>query len=207
MACIAWDSSLDLRPMPLILLVLLVADLAAIAITTWMGLNLSDATSIRHHLTAGVATAILLVFTHSLVLFYLIGTGIDIREAIEGHDALTERFLPLTRALKRRVFPWACSGAALMIIAALLGADVHSRLISLAIDQMGRAALEPGAQMPLRQVGGWWLHISLTAVAVAVNIKALLAEFQAALANRRAILEINRVLAPEAALPDLSGSG
>ena len=72
----------------------------------------------------------------------------------------------------------------LIILAALLGAEVHSRLI------LGPGAGE-GAQMPLRQVGGWWVHLAFVLLALAVNLVAFAVVFGAVSRNRKAIEEIN----------------
>ena len=134
-----------------ILLTLIVFDAAALAYTLALGLGLDDAVSIRDHLLAGMLASFLIIFTHVLVIFYLIGTGMDIREAVEEDEELSKKFIPLTRRLKKQVFPWACFSILLIIVASLLGAEVHSRMIP------GPGG-EAEASMPLRQVGGWWVH-------------------------------------------------
>ena len=91
-----------------ILLTLIVFDAAALAYTLALGLGLDDAVSIRDHLLAGMLASLLIIFTHVLVIFYLIGTGMDIREAVEEDEELSKKFIPLTRRLKKQVFPWAC---------------------------------------------------------------------------------------------------
>lgn len=178
--------------MPFALAVFVLLDLAGLGYTAVEGLTLGDNASVRAHFLSGVLTTILIVFTHSLVLFYLIGTGMDIREAVSESEALRGRFVPLTRRLKREVFPAACTAAALSVVAALVGADVHSRLISAA------GALD--AELPLRGVSGWWLHLGAVVLAVCANLWAFHAELRAVAANRRAIGEINRLAAASRAV-------
>lgn len=170
--------------MPQILLTLILLDAAALAYSFILGLGLSDAASFSHHLLAGMLAAVLIIFTHVLIIFYLIGTGMDIREAVEGNDEQEGKYISLTRRLKKQVFPWACFSILLIIVAALLGAEVHSRLIP------GPGAAE-GAEMPLRQVGGWWVHLAFVLLALAVNLVAFAAEYRAVSRNRKAIEEIN----------------
>ena len=170
--------------MPQILFTLILLDAAALGYAFILGLGLGDAASISHHLLAGMLAAILILFTHVLIIFYLIGTGMDIREAVEGDEDQAKKYIPLTRRLKKRVFPWACFAILLIIVAALLGAEVHSRLIP------GRGA-GPGAEIALRQVGGWWIHLAFVLLATGVNLAAFTVEFMAVSSNRKAIEEIN----------------
>ena len=168
--------------MPQTLLTLILFDAAALVYAMALGLGLSDAVSVREHLLAGMLAAVLIIFTHVLVIFYLIGTGMDIREAVEEDDALVKKYVLLTRRLKKEVFPLACFAILLIIVASLLGAEVHSRLIP-----------APGAEvaLPLRQVGGWWVHLAFSLLALCVNAAAFVAEFRAVRKNRGAIEEIN----------------
>ena len=177
--------------MPYILAVLILLNLGGLGYTICEGLLLADVESVRFHFLCGFATTILIVFTHSLVLFYLIGTGIDIREAVSVDARLEKHFVPLTRELKRRVFPAACLGAVFIIVAALMGAEVHGRLISagVALDADGGPA-----QVPLRGVSVWWLHLVVVGLAAVTNLWAFIAEFAASRNNRAAIGEINRLL-------------
>ena len=167
--------------MPQILLTLILFDAAAIVYAFVLGLDLGDAVPVSDHLLAGMLASFLLIFTHVLIIFYLIGTGIDIREAVEADEVHAKKYITLTRRLKKRVFPWACFSILLIIVAALLGAEVHSRLIS----------VPTGGSLPLRQVGGWWFHLVFVLLALGVNSIALVVEFRAVSLNRRAIEEIN----------------
>jgi len=169
--------------MPQILFTLILLDAAALGYSFILGLGLGDAASISHHLLAGMLAAVLLIFTHVLVIFYLIGTGMDIREAVDEDDQ-GGKYTSLTRRLKKRVFPWACFATLLIIVAALLGAEVHSRLIP-------GPGVPEGAEMPLRQVGGWWIHLAFVLLALGVNLAAFAIEFRAVSLNRKAIEEIN----------------
>ena len=170
-----------------ILLTLIVFDAAALALTLALGLGLDDAVSIRYHLLAGMLASLLIIFTHVLVIFYLIGTGMDIREAVEEDEELSKKFIPLTRRLKKQVFPWACFSILLIIVASLLGAEVHSRMIP------GPGG-EAEASMPLRQVGGWWVHLVLALLALGMNAFTFFVELRAVRRNRGAIEEINSIV-------------
>jgi len=180
--------------MPYVLSVIILVDVGALAYTIGDGLGLATIEATRHHMLAGVLTTILLVFTHSLVLFYLIGTGIDIREAVGVDEELSRRYVPLTRRLKRQVFPIACLAALLASVAALFGAEVHSRLIV--------AAGAVDAPLPLRGVSVWWLHLAIVIGAVVTNLWAFVCELRATWSNRAAIAAINRCFEAAGASPD-----
>jgi len=184
--------------MPVILAILILIDASGLAYTAIEGLLLEDIDSVRRHILSGVLTTIAVVFTHSLVLFYLIGTGIDIREAAEASPELERYFVPLTRDLKRRVFPAGCFAAFFTIVAAMMGAEVHSRLIS--------ASGAVDAPLPIRGVSVWWLHLVVVSLALVGNIWAFIAEFRAAKANRAAIQELNRLLTAAPQAPSESAS-
>ena len=65
--------------MPPTLFTLILFDVAALVYALALGLGLSDAVSVRDHLLAGMLASVLFIFTHVLVIFYLHGTGMDIR--------------------------------------------------------------------------------------------------------------------------------
>jgi hypothetical protein len=190
--------------MPVILAVLILLNLGGLGYTICEGLLLGDVESVRVHFLSGLATTILIVFTHSLMLFYLIGTGIDIREAVSVDARLEEHFVPLTRELKQRVFPAACLGAFFVIVAAMMGAEVHSRLIRVGV---GLDSGGGGAQLPLRGVSAWWVHLVVVGLAVLTNLWAFIVEFGASRANRAAIGEINRVLELASRAPEDADGG
>ncbi len=171
--------------MHLVLFSLIVIDCALIAFTSFLGITLGfteGTEGMTRHLLLGLFSAMLTCFIHVLAMFYLIGSGKDVRDAIEDHDELKERFVPLTRQLKRRAFPVATLGIALIIVAALMGGEVHSRLI------------RPAGELPFRAVTAWWVHLVFVLAAVASNVCAFCVELRVVKENRASIDEINRVL-------------
>ena len=138
------------------------------------------------HLVLGVAMTCLACFSHLLVLFYLIGTEGDVKEALEPHPDLAPRFVPEVKAFKMRVFPAACLAVLLTITAAMMGAEVHSRLLLRA---------PPSAPPALRDVPFWWSHAAMVIVALGANVIAFRREIPTVRANRRTIESINLLLA------------
>ena len=173
------------RSLYIALLILIVIDALLLFGTAAAGLLLDGREAMMSHFILGLTAACTTCFIHCLVMFYLIGTGKDVRDAVEDHEELFAKYVPLTRALKRRVFPFACLAVASIVLAALLGGEVHSRIIV------------ADGSLRLRGVAGWWVHGSVVAVALLLNGYAFWAEWHAARANRGAIEAINAALAPE----------
>jgi hypothetical protein len=172
-------------PLHAVLTVLIVLDLLLLAGTAALGMTLSDSASIYRHYVLGMAASMFTCFIHVLVLFYLIGTGKDLRDAVEGVPDLVETYVPMTRRLKRRVFPPACFAIALMVVATLMGGEVHSRLL----------AADGGRTLPVQGITAWWVHLLFVVLALVASIVAFQAEVSAARETRRAIEALNAELA------------
>lgn len=166
------------------LLVLIFLDLLLLGFTATLGITLDGREALLRHFSMGLLSSSFTCFIHVLCLFYLIGTGKDVRNAIEDHEDLRARFLPWTRVQKRRVFPPACFAIALIIVATLMGGEVHSRIL----------AVDGGQTLPLRGVTAWWIHLLLVILALATSGWAFWAEVTTLKENRRGIEELNREL-------------
>jgi hypothetical protein len=73
------------------------------------------------HRLAGVATALVVVLVHSIVVTYFIGTSRWCKEVSEAY-ALDAQFVRRSTALKRRTFPWAVMGMLAVVGVIALGA-------------------------------------------------------------------------------------
>jgi hypothetical protein len=168
-----------------VLRILIALDIALLAGTAALGIGVSDASSIYEHYVLGMAASMFTCFIHVLVLFYLIGTGKDIRDAVEDIPELAGTYVPLTRRLKKRVFPPACFAIALMVVATLMGGEVHSRLL----------AADGGRTLPIRGIPVWWIHLVFVVLAFLGSALAFRAEVSAARETRKAIEALNAELA------------
>ena len=171
-------------PLYVVLIVLIALDAVVLCLTAALGVTLDGREAVLLHFNMGLLAAMLTCFIHILVLFYFIGTGKDIREAIESDPELKKRYLPWTREQKRHVFPPACLALSLMIIATLMGGEIHSRLI----------AYDAGVTLPFRQLSAWWVHLFFVAAALLASGFAFYAEVVAVKENRRGIEDINSTL-------------
>jgi len=172
-------------PLYRVLAVFILLDLALMALTATLGITLDGREAMITHFNMGLLTSSFTCFLHVLVLFYLIGTGKDVRDAAEDYADLRERFFPWTRAQKRRVFPPACFAIVLMVVATLMGGEVHSRVLT--VDQ--------GNTLPFRGVTAWWIHLLFVILAVASSLWAFWAEYTTVKENKRGIDELNGELA------------
>ena len=129
--------------MPRILLTLSVLTVAVLGVTFIVGLfvgtqEVGAAPAARpwmpYHFLLGVASALAVVFVHSLVMTYFIGTTRWCKEVAETYS-LDRRFIHESARLKRRSFPWSLSAmlGIVGVIAAGAAADPAT----------GRRDLEP----------------------------------------------------------------
>ncbi len=86
------------------------------------------AAAIRSHFLVSLVSTLLLVMGHSFIMFFLIGTGVemkDMEKARGGGDSFRRR----TVALKARVFPVMTLTLLLVIVNFILGAATHTRVL------------------------------------------------------------------------------
>ena len=149
-----------------------------------LGSTLGTALEVNRHYLLGLLVSTLTCFIHCLVLFDLIGTGGDVREAVEEHPDLSAEYGAWVRRQKARAFPAACFAIVFMVVAVLMGGEVHSRLI----------AASGGADLPLRGVPFWWVHLLFVVAAVLSSAFAFRVELEVVKENRRGILSLNEEL-------------
>jgi len=171
-------------PLYFIIIILVALDGLILAATAAVGMTLDGKPAMDLHFKLGLLASFFTCFIHVLVLFYFIGTGKDIRDAVEDHPELAARFVPWTRAQKRRVFPPACFSLTFIILATLLGGEVHSRIL----------AAGGGTALPFRGVTAWWIHLVAVVAALISSAFAFYTEIAAVRDNRRAIEELNEAL-------------
>ncbi len=80
------------------------------------------------HLTFGLGAAVLGLFSLVSAMFYLVVTGMGLREAVVTHKLPVELF-ERTRKFKSGLFPWCVAGIAVLITMTVLGGGVHVRKI------------------------------------------------------------------------------
>lgn len=125
-----------------------------------------DPASTTLHVLAGVFGTMLNLLAHSLMMFYLIGKGKAVREAVtEG--ALTGDYLQRISRLRAPVFTRATLAMALTMTAGILGASV-----------------DVGA-MPV------WPHATLAAAGLGAQLYAFVTEVAALAGSARVVDDVN----------------
>lgn len=127
------------------------------------------ASRVAPHVLYGVFGTMLNLLAHSMMMFYLIGKGKAVREAVtEG--ALAGDYVQRISRLRAPVFSRATVAMALTMTAAILGASVDVRV------------------MPA------WPHGLLAAVALAAQLHAFATEVTALTGSARVVADVNRRL-------------
>jgi hypothetical protein len=119
---------------------------------------------VRRHVVAALATTTLLVMAHSFIMFFLIATGVSIKE-LEKERAWGDSFRKRTLVLKGRVFPVLTLALLLVMANFILGAAAHTRVIPA------------------------WAHGALAWITLAVSTLALARSYRVLGENNRLIAE------------------
>jgi 4-hydroxybenzoate polyprenyltransferase len=80
----------------------------------------SSVESLTPHVLLGLVASLLLLFSHCWVMFYLIGTGKAIKDAVAEHK-LEQELVERTKAFKSRTYPWLMLAMGLAIATFVLG--------------------------------------------------------------------------------------
>jgi hypothetical protein len=131
------------------------------------------ALDVRRHFLLALATTTVLVLAHSSIMFFLIATGVEMKE-LEARQGWGDSFRRRTVRLKSRVFPVATLALLLVIANFVLGAAAHTRALPV------------------------WTHGLLAWATLAACALTLVREYQALGENNRLIGEAGRRRSPEA---------
>jgi len=80
------------------------------------------------HFAVAIAAAVTALFTHSMVMFYFIGTGKRVREEVRDRRWNPE-IVQRTRVFKKRVFPWTSMAILAIMTTFILGGGTHTGAI------------------------------------------------------------------------------
>jgi hypothetical protein len=87
-----------------------------------------DPALVRVHFLAALGTTTILVMAHSFIMFFLIATGVELKE-MEKAQGWGDSFRRRTVAFKSRVFPVMTFAILLVMANFILGAAAHTRVI------------------------------------------------------------------------------
>ncbi len=143
---------------------------AGLLFTGLLGFQVSPETGLGTHLLAALFSSLLILFSHCWIMFYLIGTGKAVKTAVAEHD-LDQNFVQQTIDFKNRSYPWLMLAMGVVMATFILGGGVATRVL-------------PS-----------WIHALLFALALTVQIRALILEGEVLMANDRLMRQVDRAAA------------
>jgi hypothetical protein len=124
---------------------------------------------VSRHITFGFFSAMLTMLAHSMMMFYLIGKGKAVKEAMAEHQVIGDYYARIAAA-RKPVFSIATIAMTVTIVAAILGASVDT-----------------GVLPPI-------VHAMIAYAAIAANFAAVKTEIDALTVAARAVDEVNHVI-------------
>ena len=126
-------------------------------------------TDISRHITFGIFSTLLTLLAHSMMMFYLIGKGKAVKDAMKEHSVTGDYYRRIAVA-RKPVFSIGTLAMAVTMVAAIMGASVDT-----------------GVLPPM-------VHAMIAYGAVACNLAALKIEVSALFESSRIVAEVNRLL-------------
>ncbi len=140
--------------------------LTGLVATTVLGLRGTDVT---RHISFGIFSTLITLLAHSMMMFYLIGKGKAVKDAMAEHSVDGDYYRRIAAA-RKPVFSIGAFAMAVTMTAAILGASVDT-----------------GVLPPI-------IHAYIAYGAIACNLAALKTELSALSASSRIVDEVNRAL-------------
>jgi hypothetical protein len=148
------------------LLTAVFVSLAGLVATTILGLRGTD---IARHISFGIFSTLVTLLAHSMMMFYLIGKGKAVKDAMAEHS-VTGDFYRRIAAARKPVFSIGTLAMAVTMAAAILGASVDTRVLP-----------------PI-------VHATIAYAAIVCQLAAVKIEIGALLESSRIVNEVNRLL-------------
>jgi hypothetical protein len=148
------------------LLTAVVLGLGGLVSTIVVGLRGTD---VARHISFGIFSTLITLLAHSMMMFYLIGKGKAVKDAMAEHSLVGDHYRRIAAA-RKPVFSIGTLAMAMTMITAILGASVDT-----------------GVLPPI-------VHGTIAYGAVACNLAALKIEIDALTASSRIVDEVNRLL-------------
>jgi hypothetical protein len=137
--------------------------------TALVGLRAGGAADVWRHISFGIFSTLVVLLAHSMMMFYLIGKGKAVKDAmVESH--LTGDQYRRIAAARKPVFSIATLAMTVTMITAIVGASVDT-----------------GVLPPI-------VHATIAYAAIACNLAALRTEIAALGESTRIVEEVNRLL-------------
>ncbi len=151
------------------LLTLTLMSVLAIAASLGLAFLAQTSAEVARHVLLGVFGTFLNLLAHSLMIFYLLGKGKAVKEAVTENGLTGDYAARITR-LRAPVFSRATTAMAVTMVTAIVGASVDVGVLSS------------------------WPHSTLAAAALVSNLAAIAAEISALRGSASIVDEVNRLL-------------
>jgi hypothetical protein len=126
-----------------------------------------QATDVARHISVGIFSTMITLLAHSMMMFYLIGKGKAVKDAMAEHGVAGDYYRRIAAA-RKPVFSIATLAMAVTMVAAIMGASVDT-----------------GVLPPI-------VHAMIAYGAIACNVAALKIEISALSASSGIVDEVNR---------------
>jgi hypothetical protein len=126
-----------------------------------------QATDVARHISVGIFSTMIALLAHSMMMFYLIGKGKAVKDAMAEHSVAGDYYRRIAAA-RKPVFSVATLAMAVTMVAAIMGASVDT-----------------GVLPPI-------VHAMIAYGAIACNVAALKIEISALSASSGIVDEVNR---------------
>ena len=140
--------------------------LTGLVATTVLGLRGTD---ISRHISYGIFSTMVTLLAHSMMMFYLIGKGKAVKDAMAEHSVTGDYYRRIALA-RKPVFSIGTLAMAVTMVAAIMGASVDT-----------------GVLPPI-------VHATIAYGAIVCNLAAVKIEITALLESSRIVAEVNRRL-------------
>jgi hypothetical protein len=150
------------------LLTAVLVGLAGLVTSAVMGLRSVD---VARHISFGIVSTLITLLAHSMMIFYLIGKGKAVKDAMAEHHMTGDYYRRIVAA-RKPVFSAGTLAMALTMVTAILGASVDTGVMPTAV------------------------HAMVAYGAVLSNLAALRIEISALTESSRIVDEVNRLLGP-----------
>lgn len=137
-----------------------------LAATTFLGLRGTD---VARHISFGIFSTMILLLAHSMMMFYLIGKGKAVKDAMAENNIVGDYYRRIA-VVRKPVFSIGTFAMAAIMIAAILGASV-----------------DVGVMPPI-------VHGMIAYGAIACNLAAAKIEIDALSASSRIVDEVNEAI-------------
>jgi hypothetical protein len=124
-------------------------------------------TDVARHISVGIFSTMITLLAHSMMMFYLIGKGKAVKDAMAEHQVAGDYYRRIAAA-RKPVFSIATLAMAATMVAAILGASVDTRVLP-----------------PI-------VHAMIAYGAIACNVAALKTEISALSISSGVVDEVNR---------------